>query len=40
MFYNFLKRQYKAGKITASQLMAYVPKFISSADAESIMSGQ
>lgn len=39
MFYNFLKRQYQSGRITGAQLMKYVPKFISSAEAGEIMNG-
>lgn len=38
MFYNFLKRQYTSGKITGAQLLSYVPKFISSAEAGEIMN--
>lgn len=40
MFYNFLKRQYKNGRITGAQLMRYVPKFISGADAEEIKNSK
>nr|DAO36062.1 MAG TPA: hypothetical protein [Caudoviricetes sp.] len=40
MFYNFLKRQYKNGNISEEKLMAYVPKFISGADAEEIKASK
>lgn len=40
MFYKFLKRQYKNGTISEEKLMAYVPKFISEADAEEIKASK
>lgn len=40
MFYNFLKRQYQSGAISAEKLMRYVPKFISEADAEEIKASK
>ena len=40
MFYNFLKLQYRSGRITGAQLMRYVPKFISKTDAEEIKASK
>lgn len=36
MFYDFLKLQYRMGKLTKEQLYTYVPLFISQQQADEI----
>ena len=38
--FEFIKIQYRLGRLTAEQVRAYVPKWITAAEAEEILAGE
>lgn len=38
--YEFIKIQYRLGRLNAEQVRAYAPKWITAAEAEEILAGE